>query len=180
MCAMKGVVVADRFVFFHGGYLSQWYRSPFTAQLADGEPEHEFGCAEQFMMAGKAHLFGDNETLALILADVSPKSQKALGRRVRGFDEATWNAHRSDIVYRGNLAKFTQNRDLAALLVSTAALTIVEASPRDRVWGIGCSERDPRSRDPEQWLGLNLLGRVLMRVRAKLFEEARTAPAPTE
>jgi ribA/ribD-fused uncharacterized protein len=44
----------------------------------------------------------------------------------------------------------------------------VEASPLDRVWGIGLTADDPRAADPSSWLGLNLLGEALMEVRSRL------------
>jgi predicted NAD-dependent protein-ADP-ribosyltransferase YbiA (DUF1768 family) len=50
---------------------------------------------------------------------------------------------------------------------------LVEASPRDRVWGIGISAGHEHATDPARWRGLNLLGFALMEARAGL----RTANA---
>jgi ribA/ribD-fused uncharacterized protein len=144
------------------GCLSQWWPVTFTA---DG---HVFASAEHYMMAHKAWLFGDDESAAKILAAGHPNKAKVLGRTVRGFDQATWEARRFDIVVRGNLAKFGQHPDLADFLLGTANRVLVEASPHDRVWGIGLTAGDERAASPLAWRGLNLLGFALMAVRDAL------------
>ncbi|TDE51217.1 NADAR family protein [Nonomuraea mesophila] len=103
-----------------------------------------------------------------MLAAGHPGEAKALGRTVRGFDEATWNAHRYGIVVRGNIAKFGQHAELAAFLKGTSNRVLVEASPLDRVWGIGLAATDERAASPTTWLGLNLLGFALMAARDAL------------
>ena len=90
---------------------------------------------------------------------------KKLGRQVRNFDHARWEAARFDIVVRGNTAKFVQNEPLQSFLFGTGRRVLVEASPVDRIWGIGLAADDPRAMHPEQWRGLNLLGFALMAVR---------------
>jgi hypothetical protein len=142
--------------------LSQWYPAGFDI---DGT---HYRTAEHWMMAEKARLFGDAKILAAILAAPHPADVKKLGRRVRGFDEEWWNEHRVDVVTRGNRAKFGQHPPLRDWLVATAPKVLVEASPHDRVWGIGLPAEDPRARDPRAWLGENLLGFTLMRVRDEL------------
>ena len=97
-----------------------------------------------------------------------PGAAKALGRQVRGFDEQRWAEHRFDAVVTGNMAKFGQHRQLRDFLTSTGSRVIVEASPRDRVWGIGLAADDERAQSPERWPGLNLLGFALMEVRHQL------------
>lgn len=149
--------------------LSQWYPSAFTTQGTT------YTTAEHYMMAEKARLFGDEETRGRILRARTPGEAKALGRVVRGFDQAVWDAHRSEIVYRGNLAKFSQNHPLMSFLVGTRQRVLVEASPRDLVWGIGLDHHDPRAREPSTWAGLNLLGFALMRARGRLLRDG--APA---
>lgn len=127
-----------------------------------------YTCAEQFMMAEKARLFGDEATRAKILATSSPREHKALGRTVANFDHARWEAACVDIVVRGNLAKFSQNPALLAALLATGEKLLVEASPLDRIWGVGLRADDPRIHERAQWRGQNLLGEALMRVRAEL------------
>ncbi|MBI9050772.1 MAG: NADAR family protein [Anaerolineaceae bacterium] len=144
--------------------LSQWWPASFSI---DGT---FYLTAEHFMMAEKARLFGDFEIHEKILITESPEKVKKLGRLVHGFDEKIWNENRLEIVLRGNRAKFQQNGNLGAYLIHTQEQIIVEASPFDTVWGIGLSEDDHRAFKPEQWMGLNLLGFALMRVRSELNE----------
>jgi ribA/ribD-fused uncharacterized protein len=163
---MGDVTERGNFVFFWSGWPSQWYMSPFRI---DGV---RYNCCEQYMMAEKARLFGDLAAMAKILASKSPREQKALGRRVANFDADRWSAACRDIVYRGNLAKFSQNEDLRAKLLETGSKRIVEASPLDPIWGIGLAADDPRAMDPSQWRGTNWLGEAIMRVRQELRKEA--------
>src|SRR5690348_6275338 len=92
----------------------------------------------------------------------APREAKALGRRIRSFDEGRWAERRFEIVAAGSYAKFSQNPELCAFLVATHERVLVEASPKDTVWGIGLAENDPRAHAPETWRGLNLLGFALM------------------
>ena len=124
--------------------------------------------AGHFMMAEKARLFGDDETVERILQTPDPGTARMLGRTVRGFDEVRWRETRFDIVVRANRAKFSQRPELCAFLHSTRDQVLVEASPHDRTWGIGLDAADPRARDPRRWRGLNLLGFALMEVRSEL------------
>lgn len=159
---MSDVTETGEIVFFWNGWPSQWHPSDFTV---DGVA---YTCAEQFMMAEKARLFGDEATRGKILGTRSPRDHKALGRKVTPFDEERWTAACRDIVYQGNLAKFGQNPDLRALLFATGDKTLVEASPTDRIWGIGLAADDPRARDRSTWRGTNWLGEAIMQVRAEL------------
>ncbi len=141
---------------------SQWWRARF---VVDGV---SYSTAEHFMMAGKARLFNDDATLAAILDAPDPAAAKQLGREVRGFDEKVWNDARFGIVVRGNRAKFEQHEEMRRFLLGTGDQVLVEASPRDRIWGIGMAESNPSARHPEQWRGSNLLGFALMEVRSQL------------
>lgn len=147
--------------------LSQWWPAPFTV---DGTT---YPTAEHFMMVGKARLFGDELMRSRILDASSPGAAKALGRVVRGYDEEVWVANRYNIVLEGNIAKFGQNLHLLAYLLATTGCILVEASPTDRVWGIGLAADDMRAGRPSQWTGLNILGFALMDVREHLTGLAR-------
>jgi ribA/ribD-fused uncharacterized protein len=144
------------------GCLSQWWPAQFTV---DGV---RYPTAEHWMMAGKARLFGDERTAAKVLAAGHPNEAKALGRQVPGFDEELWARHRWELVIEGNVAKFGQHPELRDFLLGTGSRVLVEASPLDRVWGIGLAADDERAADPARWRGLNLLGFALMEARVRL------------
>jgi ribA/ribD-fused uncharacterized protein len=155
----------EKFTLFWDGPFSQWYPSKFAVNHL------KFNCAEQFMMYGKAVLFHDFETAEQILQAESPKDQKALGRKIRNFDQDIWMLFREGIVYTGSYAKFTQNADLWGILLATKGTTLVEASPYDKIWGIGLGESDPKTLNRTTWNGLNLLGETLTRVREAISYE---------
>jgi ribA/ribD-fused uncharacterized protein len=160
-------------VLFWGGIYSQWYRSPFEI---DGI---KYRTAEHYMMACKARTFGDNETLAAILAESDPSKAKALGRLVRGWSDDVWKQVRFQHVCRGSFEKFRQNPDLLWQLVETGDREIVEASPYDKIWGVGLSEDEAlkfwktgQNTIPQPaWPGLNLLGKALMAARTMLTQQ---------
>lgn len=157
------------FVFFFGhsstnpfGCLSNWYPSKFTKDGID------FSNTEQYMMYRKALLMGDASSAQKIVSQPNPKKVKSLGRKVKPWDEKLWIEHREQIVYDGCLAKFSQNPDMLQVLLSTVGKKCVEASPYDRVWGIGMRATSPGVNDSKNWKGLNLLGKTLDKVRASL------------
>lgn len=142
--------------------LSQWWPAPFTVG------EIRYATAEHWMMAEKARLFGDAEAEAKVLAARSPAQAKKEGRLVRGFEESRWTAERYGIVVEGSVHKFASSPDLTAYLLGTGARVLVEASPVDRIWGVGLAPDDERALDPARWRGLNLLGFALMDARERL------------
>ena len=142
--------------------LSQWFAAEF---VVDGEI---YPTAEHWLMAGKARLFSDEDILARIFASEEPGKAKSLGYQVRDFDEELWNAHRFQLAVQGNQAKFSQNPNLKDFLLNTGDRVLVEASPRDPIWGIGIGRDDEAATDPFRWRGSNLLGFALMEVRRRL------------
>lgn len=162
------------FVFFWGhtdrgegltkACLSQWFPCFF---VVDGQ---YYNCTEQYMMAEKARIFSDEEIRQQILAEYSQLAMKKLGRKVRNYDDVTWKEKRFDVVVKGNIAKFSQNEKLQNFLLYTGDKILVEASPKDTVWGIGLDESSPEAIQPSKWKGDNLLGFALMEVRDILSE----------
>ena len=144
------------------GVFSNWSDTPFVHNN-----EH-FATSEHYMMAEKARLMGDEDTRRKILADPSPSVAKKLGQSVKPWDEAKWLQHRCRIMYEACRAKFSYSPELLAQLMATGDKVLVEASSLDRIWGIGMIASDPSAVIPAQWKGLNLLGKVLMKVREDL------------
>ena len=170
---MENVMNSEQFTFFWNGPFSQWYPSPFEI---DGRM---FINAEQFMMYSKALLFKDEDIACKIMKSINPKEQKALGRKVKNFNIETWSAPVAthigvklpiawSVVSKGSWNKFSQNPDLLEMLADTAGTTLVEASPYDKIWGIGLSEWDSARLTRKNWLGTNWLGEILTNVRLDL------------
>jgi len=141
---------------------SQWYPAPFEIEGV------RYATAEHYMMAEKARCFDDLEIEQKVVACSCPKAAKAFGRAVKNFDPKVWNVAGYKAVVRGNVAKFSQNENMLDLLLKTKNRVIVEASPRDRVWGIGMGQSNPHVENPNFWKGRNLLGYALMEARKEL------------
>ncbi|WP_315075134.1 NADAR family protein [Acinetobacter guillouiae] len=141
---------------------SQWFPSTFQVEGI------EYKTAEHFMMAQKAKLFADEEIFQQIIHVNHPNEAKSLGRKVKNYQESVWCDHRFNLVVHGNLAKFGQNAQLKEFLLNTKDRILVEASPVDKIWGIGLAADDEKAEMPLQWQGLNLLGFALMEVRKQL------------
>ena len=150
------------------------WTNAFYEKLVETETfpaEIEFTSAEQYMMYCKAMLFTDFEAAKKILAEHNPRRVKELGRQVRRFNDDTWYVFRWRFVYAGNKYKFTQCEDLKEKLFSTQRTTLVEASPYDKIWGIGLKEGDPKTKQRSTWEGKNLLGEILTELRIELMGE---------
>ena len=143
------------------GVFSQWAISKFVID------DKVYSCAEQYMMAEKARLFKDTEIENKIMSATTPTQFKQLGRKVKNFNQEVWDKNAYDIVVRGNYEKFKQNEYLLNILKSTESKVLVEASPYDKIWGIGMKADDYRAKYPRYWNGKNLLGKALVDVRSE-------------
>lgn len=169
---IESITDKDDYLFFWGhqsnnaeitkSCFSQWWPCLFKHEGI------EYRSAEQWMMAEKARIFSDNDILEKILKSNDPKTIKELGRQISFFDEDVWNQRKYDIVYEGNLLKFSQDESLKSFLLGTENKILVEASPYDKIWGIGMKQDEEGVRSPKNWKGQNLLGFALMEVRDKL------------
>jgi len=168
LLSVDDVSKENDFEFFWGGIFSQWAKYNFVG--SDGVT---YNCAEQYMMANKAIVFQDLDSYTKIMASTDSREQKALGRKIKGFNDETWDKYKIDIVRMGTYLKFSQHPELKEYLLSTGNKIIVEASPYDRVWGIGLSETDPKRFDPKLWRGHNLLGFIITQVREQLRTELK-------
>lgn len=170
MQSVQSIPVLNGYALFWGQWPSNWEPSPMTIDAI------QYGCVEQYMMAEKARVFEDMSTWAKIMNASDPKEQKSLGRQVRGFNEQKWAEVRYEIVLKGTLEKYRQNQHLLERLLAVPdEITFVEASPEDKVWGIGMRRSDPRAVDPSQWRGLNLLGKAVTEARTILRKESQNA-----
>ena len=160
-------------LYFYGhtgdtGFLSNFFPCSFSMNLNDGTNQ-TYVSAEQAIMHHKAMLMGDKSTADAIMKAIAPMEAKRLGRRVSPWNEELWATQRPILAYNVLSAKFTQNSQLMEKLRATAPRLLVEAAPRDRIWGIGIGKA--RAEQGDEWRGMNLLGNTLTRVRDDHFKK---------
>ena len=161
------VYPGENSIFFYGGIFSQWHQNIFWSNLINAD----VSSAEEAMMLYKASFFGDNESFdAIRVASGNPKEQKRLGRLVRNYDESKWDKERFRAVTEINYDKFSQNERLRELLLLTSSNELVEASPVDRIWGIGMGIDNPNILNRMLW-GQNLLGKAIVSARALILDD---------
>lgn len=153
----------NNFTFFWGwdhekGYLSNFFYCPYFAAGI------RFTTSEQEFMYRKALFFSDEEIAQKILLAGTPKAAKALGRKVKNYNEVEWGKARYGIMYSVLYNKFHGNQELLKKLLAETK-PFAEASPYDKIWGIGLKETDSRANDQLTWLGMNLLGQCLNAVK---------------
>ena len=129
----------------------------------------KYNCVEQYMMSRKALLFGDTKVFNAVIKESDPDKIKSLGRLVEGFDPDKWDKCKWEIVYNGNYAKYEQNPKLRNKLIRTGNAILAEASPYDKIWGIGLDRDDPLAKQPDNLNGENLLGRILETIREEFM-----------
>ena len=169
--------VTNKHILFWGEWPSNWYRAEFDAEMmVNGEKKTlHFYNSEQYFMFVKAIVFSDYETAEKILGTKDPRMAKTLGREVKGYDDKVWNEMRYKVMVDANKAKYSQNEELKQLITSEEfkGKGYVEASPLDRIFGIGLSENDPLADDETKWKGQNLLGKALDEVRNWLLSDKK-------
>lgn len=158
--------ITKNYLFFWKEWPSQWKRESFREVIDD--VSIQFKSCEHYMMYRKATLFPGNEEITKqILETEHPSDVKRFGRMVKNFDSFVWDSLKWDVVYRGNYLRFTQNPASMKKLLETGNVTLVEASPYDRIWGIGMGEDDCNLMNVHEW-GENLLGKILTQLREDL------------
>lgn len=162
--------ITDQYVFFYKDWLSNYQKTnfiwalTFPAKIAGGL---KFTSTEQGFMYAKAMFFKDYKTSDKILKTDNPAECRKLGRQVKGYDDKEWEKVRYDIFYSLNLAKYTQDKNLQSKLLDHQfdGKIFVEASPIDKIWGIGYSEDNPNIEFTQIYWGKNYLGRILTNIR---------------
>ena len=127
-----------------------------------------FPTVEHYYQWTKARTFGDAAAQAKILKTSSPKTVKALGKKVQGFNDETWSEKKDGVMATALKAKFMQHPDLLKKLRETGTRRIAEADPRGKYWGIGTSAETSKAKDPERWPGKNRMGALLEALRSEL------------
>lgn len=156
-------------IYFWGSYLSNFYY-PAIFQLIIENVPCQFYTSEQAFMAFKALEFNDRDSFNKILNVPEGKGQKvkALGRKIQNFDKNIWDKVSYKYMFKSCLAKFSQNEEIRQQLLGTGTKILVEASPFDKIWGVGLAEDNDLILDEQNWDGENRLGSVLMNVRLRI------------
>jgi ribA/ribD-fused uncharacterized protein len=167
--------ITDKHIFFYTEWPSNFAKTKFTWE-AFGE-KHEFFCTEQAFMWAKAMYFNSPEEAKEILKTEAegntPMWCKQCGRWVKNYDDKKWDLVRYSFMYEVNLCKYQQDKRLQEKLIDPKfdGKTFVEASPTDRIWGIGLGENDPNIDDETNWKGKNLLGKAITAVRKTIISD---------
>ena len=160
--------ITDEYVFFYKDWLSNYQRTKFDVEWKG--VKYTFTSTEQGFMYIKAITFGDNVTAQKILNTDDPNRCRKLGRQVKGYNDAEWAKIRYDVFYILNWAKYTQDKKLQEKLLDPQfdGKKFVEASPIDKIWGIGYAEDNPNIEFTDMYWGKNYLGRILTNIRKRL------------
>ena len=94
-----------------------------------------------------------------------PGEVKKFRREISDSIKTIWDEKKFEIVKAGNIHKFSQHEDLKRYLLGTSDCVMVEASPTDKICGIGLAQDSPFIEDPYAWTGKNLFGFALMEAR---------------
>ncbi len=145
------------------GFLSNWHYAPFTLD------DKKFINSEQYFMWSKLQLFDptNKELENTLLTTINSSIMKNIGRNIKNFNQDIWDKNKYNIMKKALMAKFTQNKELHTLLLKTKTYKLVEASPYDKVWGIGIDKK--AAMNGIKYQGENLLGKVLMEIREALI-----------
>ena len=129
----------------------------------------KYNCVEQYLQGAKAALFDDDISHAKIMRETNPYCMKKLSGKIRNFNLDRWKAVRKQAALKGVRAKYSQNRTLRDILVSTGEVTIAESST-DSYWGTGVQLHDKNSLDTRHWMltDSGVMSEILMRVRQEL------------
>jgi N-glycosidase YbiA len=134
------------------GCFSNFSRHGFTLDGSYWPTSEHYFQAQKF--AGTPHLEAVRNAR-------TPKVAANMGRDRKRPLRPDWEQVKDDVMRRAVLAKFTAHASIREVLLGTADEDIMENAPKDYYWGIGADGT-----------GKNMLGRILMEVRAILRDRA--------
>lgn len=160
--------ITDEYVFFYKDWLSNYQKTNFTVEWKG--TTYTFSSTEKGFMYIKAITFGDLATASKIMKTDDPNQCRKLGRQVKGYKDSEWEKIRYDVFYTLNWAKYNQDKELQKKLLDPQfdGKKFVEASPIDKIWGIGYAENNPNIEYAQIYWGKNYLGRILTNIRKRL------------
>ena len=131
--------IENNTIYFYGSSepFSNWYKCDFKIGNVT------FNCSEQALMYSKALYFKDTETAEKILKTKNPRKQKELGRQVSNYEDKMWSDVRQNIMTEILKHKFNSEA-LKYLKEKYKEYEFVEASPYDKIWGVGLDENNEK------------------------------------
>ena len=162
--------ITDKFVFFWKAYIANWSITPHGLKTIINGQKVCVPTSEHLFMAFKAEFFKDWENLQNIVNSTTPREAKDFGRLIKNYNEEAWNNVRFNMMLKALTFRFEQDEKFAEQLMGDKFKDkeFVEASPIDRIWGIGLAETDPNIEDKSKWRGTNLLGQCLNTLRKNM------------
>lgn len=154
-------------LFFRKSIFGNWVRVPGGISMRIGDNIVKLPTSEHVFMALKALHFKDYSTLDQIIKTDSPKEAKKLGRLVKGFNEEDWEKERENAMWQAIKLRYIYDSSFRVELMRPDYIgkEFVECNPYDFIWGCGWEEDSPQALNPLYWKGLNLLGKLLTRLR---------------
>jgi hypothetical protein len=125
----------------------------------------KYPSVEHYYQAMKAVEFKDEDSLKKIMKTKTSKAVKALGNKVKDYNEEVWKAKQDEVMEKAVRAKFVQHPELREKLLETEDKVIGYADARDIYWSIGTSIGLDKAKSPSKWRGQNKLGKILMKLR---------------
>jgi ribA/ribD-fused uncharacterized protein len=140
-------------IYFYGTREAYGFLSNFSAHpIVMGR--HTWPTSEHYFQGQK---FAGTEHEGAILHASSPAIAARMGRSRQRPLRADWEQVKDEVMLEALRAKFTQYPELRERLLATGNARLVEHTARDRYWA-----------DGGDGSGRNMLGVLLMRVRAEL------------
>lgn len=130
--------------------------------------------AKQAIFAELAKLFGDQENLEKIMSSETADEITYSVKNISDENATKWNEAIKKLMYDVNLAKFNQYAELSGRLIETRNAIIGAYEPNDTLIGIGIASENPLAKNPINWAGQNILGKVLMEIRETLKKQRET------
>lgn len=158
----ENIRVTEDMIFFYGKEcpFSNMYQSSFTENGAT------YVCSEQYFQFTKMMQCQERDRALCIMETTNPYEMKRFGNlKSIKFNVKQWDQQSTEVLFKANWLKFTQNENLSNLLLATGSKLLVEANPRDTIWGIGMNMWNSNAIHPNKWNGRNRFGCILMDIR---------------
>lgn len=161
--------------FFNSGPLGLDWLCSFEDQ--DGK---KYNSLNQYYYYQKALFFGDKVTAEKIFSSHDVREQRRLARYINPISEARWEERHTDILQKGCLLKFTQNKDLASFLKAKSSRPLIYCSRRQPALGIDIDISEQKNAYIQSRYknksGQNTLGATLGQVAEMLSTEMANIP----